>query len=904
MQKKLSLTASVLILVVAVVTALIGTGGHDATYSVSAARLASSFTTPYNISNSPNPGVGENASQHPRAAFDEDSSYIHLAWMEGTLNTANGAAYVRGRETVWPNWAYVGPSNNQGYTNPTVALSSDGTVHLVWTGGGHSPYEIYYAQKPPGESWSSVTNLSQDSNNSVYPTIAIDSQDKLWVVWETQITEQNFEVHVRSKPLGGNWGEIKNISNKSGQDLEPNVAIDTDDVPHVVWRNNNSAPNWEIYYTRYVNGSWTNPLNLSSNGSASHFPRIAAGDQGDIFVVWEDEIDGANRFQVLFRRWDGSQWTSTRRVSSTPSKALWPAISADGCNLYVVWTDYRNTSTETYFSHSTNCGDTWLGDENVSNNGSSSFYPDVVAEKQGYGHIFWQDYAPGQFDVYYSKATVQIPVTPTPSSTPTETPPATETPTPTPTNTPTPTPTPTPTNTPTPTPVPYPLGWVDILAHDPPGNRGYSRRLDVTLQVSATSEIGAEVTEMRLCNLSDCDPLPPWTDFAPFVQNWSLLDTGYACENKWVQAWFRDEYGNESPVATADFILYDNYLTASMVLNEGNPYTNLDMVMVNSEDLDGQDTDCSGLAEMALWEEGLTRTIWISYYPRIYFFLTPDGPPTRTVYAAYRDYAGNEGTFSDSIVLDQQAPYSGTRATLNGGLSPTTSLLIPASGLQAYDDESGVANVWFSNRPDGPWDVVPYEEPPHTYTWNLAYGGPPIQLPDMHQVYVRYEDGSGYGVYPGNLSEIYASSIAVEGISNVYLPVVLGECYGVASWPEEIEAEGPLLLLAEPRQAGPGEEVLLWLAARREEATSLGGTLRLTLPAGLRVVQAWSAYGQIVQMDDHLVVSQEVASSRQMPWMLVRARVERAADAPLSVQGRLTWAGGATITSFAQVGIR
>ncbi|MBN1483351.1 MAG: carboxypeptidase regulatory-like domain-containing protein [Chloroflexia bacterium] len=404
---------------------------------VGAAHMAASFSSAINISNSSNPGVGENASQHVRGALAADG-YLHATWMEGTLNSANGPAYVRGQGSAWPLWEWAGPSNNSGYTNPTVALDSNGTVHLVWTGGGGSPYDILYASKPPGGSWSGIHNISQDESNSIYPSIAIDGQDRLWVTWETQVTEQDFEVYACSKPAGGAWEDISVISNRPGQDLEPAIVVDAADVPHVVWRNNDAG--WEIYHSRYLGGSWTTPNNLSSNGSASHYAHIAANNSGDVFVVWEDEIDGADRLQILFRRWDGSQWGSTTRVSSTPAKALWPAVAAEGCNLYAVWTDFRNTSTETYFSHSTDCGSTWLGDENVSSNSSSSFYPDVVAQAGGLAHVFWQDYAPGQFDVYYSVGTVSVP-TPTPSG-----------PTHTPTWTPAP---PTPTDTPTPTPPPH-----------------------------------------------------------------------------------------------------------------------------------------------------------------------------------------------------------------------------------------------------------------------------------------------------------------------------------------------------------------------------------------------------------------------------------------------------------------
>ncbi|MGC9023703.1 MAG: hypothetical protein ACP5NB_02530, partial [Chloroflexia bacterium] len=427
--------------------------------------------------------------------------------------------------------------------------------------------------------------------------------------------------------------------------------------------------------------------------------------------------------------------------------------------------------------------------------------------------------------------------------------------------------------------------WME--AHDPPYNQNYTRLLTVTLYLSATSDIGANVNQMRVCNLGDCNPPPGWMPFATGIADWPLLATSYNCEHKWVLAWFRDDQGHES-LPYADYILYDNYLTATMALNGGNPYVNRTIVMVNSVDRDGQQTDCSGLRDMRLREDqaGLTYTLWISFQENLYFFLQPSGPLTRTVEVQYRDRAGNVGTFSDTITLDLNPPY-GTLPTLNS--TSTTHLLIPVTGLQAHD-ESGVRNVWFANRADGPWYVMPYHDPPYTYTWNLAYGGPPFQAPQLHHIYVKYEDGSGYGSLPGNFSPVYSASISVSGIANIFLPLVLKDIGGPAAapypaWPEDAS----LLLLAQPQQVAPGEKVLLYLVVRQVPEAADEGTLRLTLPEGLRVTRAWSAYGRLLQVEDRRVLSQESLSGRPLPWLLVEARVEEGAGRQLQVQGEMSW---------------
>jgi hypothetical protein len=894
-----ALVVAILVLVSVLALVLLRPGAEFLLPLAGAAHIETTFTSPYNISNS----QSYDGTQHPRLVQSTDG-YLHVTWMEGVLNGLKGPAYVRGQETIWPLWEWAGPQDNPAETNPAIALGSDGTAHLVWAGGGGSPYDIYYASKPAGGVWSSPVNISNSDYDTLYPSIDLDSTGRIWVAYQSSLSDTNDEIYVVDKPAGGGWGTPVKISPSAQDDMNASLIVDRDDVIHVVWRNNDYSLNWEILYARYQGGSWTIPINLSATATSSYFPRIATDSTGRLFVAWQDEIGGPDAFNVLFRLSTdaGLTWSPYIQVSNSTS-ARYPALSADdACNVYVVWQDYRaGSQTEIYFSRSSDCGSTWLGDENVSLNGSNSYYPDVVAASGGIAHIVWQDLAPGQPDIYYSKATIPTP----PPSTSTPTPLPTNTSTPLPTNTPTATPTntplPTATSTPSPTLDPRPRGSIDIYAYDPVGSALYTRLYSVTLMLWATSDVGATITDMWVCNLGDtaCMNSPEWIPYAGGFANWALIDTPYPCEYKPVLAAFRDDHGRVSQTYGRT-IQYDNFLTATMVLNGGAAYANQKIVPVNSEDRDAAEPDCTGLRDVRFRElPEITYTVWISYSDEIYFFLAAEGPVTRTVEAQYRDYANNWRSFTDSILLDENPPYDGTPPMLN---KTAATLLIPVGGLMARDDESGVARVWMANRADGPWMTFDYcDAPPCSYEWNLGYGGPPVQLPDLHHVYVKYEDAAAVGSDPGNLSEVYSATIALSGIHNVFLPLVARLDEGTLAVPRPVMPAGDLLLLADRPAAGVGEEIALYLAVRRPEGAPLEGTLEMTLPEGLRVVRAWSAYGTLLQVGDHVVVSHERARAGPTPWIMVRARVEREAGSLLPVQGTLSWDGGALTAAPVQI---
>ncbi len=419
----------------------------------------SSFTSPYNISNSAAPQY-EN-SQHPRVFWTSDN-YLHAAWMEGT-DGAYGAAYSRGQGTIWPLWEWTGPHNSTAYANPSIAVDSQGNAHVAWTVMSRSiptpRYDTYYAQRVGGI-WSAPINLTEplgsNRRSSFYPSIVVDSQDRVWVAWQTTISDTDSDVYVRSKPAGGDFGPLTLLSNSTSDDINVELAVGKNDSIHAVWRTRIGSQ-FDILYCRYDGGTWSTPLNISGTGSQSYYPQVAADGVGNVFVAWSDEYGGSDSFDILFRRYDGTNWLSLQFASNSP-KALYPGLGADGCLLYSVWTDYRDNPSkpEVYFSYSTDCGTTWIGDENVSRNGSSSFWPRVDAGAWGEAHILWQDYAPGQWDIYYSKATVLSGPTPTPTQSPTNTPtpiltpqgylpilarnlPVTQAPSPTPSPTPVPT---------------------------------------------------------------------------------------------------------------------------------------------------------------------------------------------------------------------------------------------------------------------------------------------------------------------------------------------------------------------------------------------------------------------------------------------------------------------------------
>ena len=140
---------------------------------------------------------------------------------------------------------------NTGYSNyPDIAIDNTGKIHVVWfdgtDGAWGSDSEIMYVTNN-GTGWSNVTILSDDKTHwnigaSHYPSIAIDDNDKIHVVWHDEtngIWGTDNEI-MYTYFNGSKWSKIAIISDNvthwnTGYSNYPDIAIDNSGGIHVVW---------------------------------------------------------------------------------------------------------------------------------------------------------------------------------------------------------------------------------------------------------------------------------------------------------------------------------------------------------------------------------------------------------------------------------------------------------------------------------------------------------------------------------------------------------------------------------------------------------------------------------------------------------------------------------------------
>lgn len=156
--------------------------------------------------------------------------------------------------------------------NPSVSLtshnnawciaSSGDSLHVLWHDNRDGNYEIYYKRSSDGGSnWGADTRLTNNASLSEYPSVSASGQ-VVHAVWHDN-RDGNPEIYYkRSIDGGSSWGADTRLTNSTNSSYYPSVAISGQAV-HVVWSDMRDG-NSEIYYKRDPTGNLVGIQNISN----------------------------------------------------------------------------------------------------------------------------------------------------------------------------------------------------------------------------------------------------------------------------------------------------------------------------------------------------------------------------------------------------------------------------------------------------------------------------------------------------------------------------------------------------------------------------------------------------------------------------------------------------------------
>ena len=299
-----------------------------------------------------------------------------------------------------------------------LARTSDGTLWCVYSRSDGTYEQIYISYSPDGETWTEE-QVSSGSGHQYYPSVAVDSQDNVHVVWTGKGwgSNPNYNNIQYRKRTSSGWQAQEAVTDKDSTQYNPAIAIDSQGNVHVVWYGGGwgSNPNYyNIQYRKRTSAGWQAQEALTDKDDKQYDPAIAIDSQDNVHIVWEGGGWGSNPdyYNIQYRKRTSSGWQAQEAVTDKDDDQYYPSIAVDSQdNIHIVWEGWgwgTNTgNANTQYRKRTSSG--WQTQEAVTDVNYNQFDQTIAIDSQDNVHVIWTGKGwgsnPDYYNVQYRKRT-------------------------------------------------------------------------------------------------------------------------------------------------------------------------------------------------------------------------------------------------------------------------------------------------------------------------------------------------------------------------------------------------------------------------------------------------------------------------------------------------------------------
>ena len=310
-------------------------------------------------------------------------------------------------------------SESDGTNHSGIAVDSKNHPHAVWY--GRTPSRIFYSNRT-GSSWSTPINITSDTIQAKWTSIAIDSSDRLHIAWHdyrNASTTFNVEIYYNTASIGGSWNNETRLTNTQDVNMtngdsgySPTIVIDHRNFLHVVWYDFHwNGFNPDLAYKMATTGfSWNTTENIDSDRITftqlyeQPFPSMASDTSNNIHLVWADDSTG--NLEIYYKKKSGLSglWSAETTLTNESSMSINPCIVSDSKNnLYVFWSDARDGNQEIYLKKYSSDSNQWLADQRLTNVSGISNHPSAASDSKNNIYLVWDDTRNGNQQIFYKK---------------------------------------------------------------------------------------------------------------------------------------------------------------------------------------------------------------------------------------------------------------------------------------------------------------------------------------------------------------------------------------------------------------------------------------------------------------------------------------------------------------------
>jgi hypothetical protein len=215
----------------------------------------------------------------------------------------------------------AGPVGNPGA--PVIALDDDGGAVAAWQWWNSVYRVVEAASRPPTGTWSTPVVLSAPGRPASQPRAAMDGTGRAIVGWVRSNGDWTV-VQVASRSVDGSWGEPVSLSSRAGNERGLDLDMTRDGHAIVAWRQ--GSPNANLWSSSRAPDTvrWGDPSPIARNWLGLQAD-VALDEAGNATAVWSGSATISASFKPV-----GKPWQDDYLLSSYEDYSAVPAVATYG----------------------------------------------------------------------------------------------------------------------------------------------------------------------------------------------------------------------------------------------------------------------------------------------------------------------------------------------------------------------------------------------------------------------------------------------------------------------------------------------------------------------------------------------------------------------------------------------
>jgi len=289
-------------------------------------------------------------------AIATNGTTIYIAWQQQNPNMGNQYDLFFRRSTDGGNtWDPVitgagrliwdgGPGLANG-NRPTIAANGS-NVYVAFEeggGGGTNRNVGFVSSLNGGTTFGNHVVIYTDpgGRNNYYMSLVVNNNSGLSLAWQRDVGGGLNKIYFSTSANNGTaWSAAVEVGRTTGNELYPSMT-GTGSNLYLVWQDDTVGNNEIVFRNSSNQGtSWVPdlavaPTNVSGDTASSTHPSVSQW-KGQVFVIWDTDLDHANR-DLYTRLNDSTQWLPVVNYTSDNLGNRYPNLRLDGGAGYFEW---------------------------------------------------------------------------------------------------------------------------------------------------------------------------------------------------------------------------------------------------------------------------------------------------------------------------------------------------------------------------------------------------------------------------------------------------------------------------------------------------------------------------------------------------------------------------------------